>query len=523
MKLAMICGASLLALGTAAPAFAGGDEDRIAELEARLAQLEETNQRLLAVLEAQGLIPGAQTAAAPQAPMAHPGDAGHDSGAMARTGPHHADAGGHGHGGHGGRHAEHAAQMQADFVGISPEYGFAMLDHAEGVNTRHLTVLQAQQRGALPNRVTLSGSVIALANYQESNSNTKFGWLMRHPTSANQIGETVSEAVIHSAQLAVTAQPTDTITAYAEMLYDPEQSFGQGTITDLNRNQIQLRKAWVMWGDLDRSPFYAAIGKMDTPFGLHDTVSPFTNSTSWHAFAGLAYGATGGYYANGLHVRAMAIQGGAQFRAHNAPVEDTNVPSRLNNFAIDANYTAQLGGGNSVMAGASYTHATAYCQGYPVFHFNPCDDNNPGWAVYARGDFGPFDLLGEYASTTEVWPGTASPAPQFAAFDAVKAESFTLGGRYWMGLQNADDFALSAEFSRFIAGDDGAPWERQDQWVFGAAYYPVANVEVFGEFIQTVGWVPLNFLSGGNLPGGASWSERDAETSILAVGVQAAF
>lgn len=528
MKLAVLSGASLLTLAAAAPALADPDESRIEELEARVEQLEETNRRLLEFLQAQGLTPAGETTAAPaHAPMHDRHHAREAQGAphvMAEAGPHGDSVARTGDAaGHGAHHAEHRAQMRADLVGVSPDYGFAMLDHAEGVNRRHLTVLEAQQAGDTPDRVTLSGSVIALANYQQSNSNTKFGWLMRHPTSANQIGETVSEAVIHNAQLAFTAQATDTVTAYAEILYDPQQSFGTGTITDINRNQLQLRKAWVMWGDLDRSPFYAALGKMDTPFGLNDTVSPFTNSTNWHAFAGLAYGALGGYASNGLHVRAMAIQGGAQFRAHNAPVEDTSVPSRLNNFAVDANYTADFGGGTSVMAGASYTHATAYCQAYPVFHFNPCDDNNPGWAVYATADLGAFDLLGEYASTTDVWPGTASPAPQYAQFEAVKAESFTLGGRYWMNVRNDADFALSAEFSRFISGEDGAPWERQDQWVLGAAFHPVANVEVFAEYIHTLGWVPLNFVSGGNLPNGDSWSENDAKTDVIAVGVQAAF
>ena len=80
------------------------------------------------------------------------------------------------------------------------------------------------------------------------------------------------------------------VTGYAELLYDPEQSFGQGTITALARNQIQLRRGWVMFGNLDQLPVYALVGKMDTPFGLNDTVNPFTNSTNWHAFAGLAYG-----------------------------------------------------------------------------------------------------------------------------------------------------------------------------------------------------------------------------------------
>ena len=38
----------------------------------------------------------------------------------------------------------------------------------------------------------------------------------------------------------------------------------------------------------------AAIGKMEAPFGLMDTVSPFTASTVWHAFGGLAWGALAG-------------------------------------------------------------------------------------------------------------------------------------------------------------------------------------------------------------------------------------
>lgn len=514
MKFALIAGVSLLSLGLAAPALAD-DDSRIEELEARVQQLEAMNRQLLEVMQAQGLLPQADAPAAPS--MAHPAAPSHHGDAPLQTAHHGA---GHHEGGHGMSHGD---DFHQNLVGISPEYGYQVLDHAEGVNTRPLTILNAARNGELDRRVTLSGDVTALANYQESNSNTKFGWLMRHPTSANQIGETVSEFVVHSAQLAVTGRMTDSITLYSEMLYDPEQSFGSGTLTDLNRNQIQLRRAFVLFGDLERTPWYAAIGKMDTPFGLNDTVSPFTNSTNWHAFAGLATGGMVGYYNNGLHVRAMAIQGGSQFRAHNAPVEDTNVPSRVNNFAVDVNYTAVLAEGRTLMAGASYTEATAYCQAYPVFHFNPCDDNNPGWAVYAQADLGRLELLGEYAATTEDWPGTASPVPIYSAFEAVAPSAFTLGGRYWFDLNATEDFAVSFEFSRFVSGDDGAPWEKQDQWVLGGSYFISPSVNLFGELIRTEGWVPLNFLSGGNLPTGESWSESDASTNVFTLGVQASF
>lgn len=518
MKLVTAVSATaLLAMAGFAPAFASDDPESNADLEARIAELEATNEMLIGILRAQGLIPAeGQQAATPHAQAPTPAN---QPAAIAAQGQGVQQTQMARHSGHGMR--DHHGS--GGYVGISSDYSFRILDHAEGVNTRQLTQLQAMQSGELNNRVTLSGGITALANYQESNSNSKFGWLMRHPTSNNQIGETVSEFVVHSAQLAVTARVTDNITTFAEILYDPEQSFGAGTITALTRNQVQLRRGWVMFGNLDERPVYAAIGKMDTPFGLNDTVSPFTNSTNWHAFSGLAYGGLVGYYNNGLHLRAMAIQGGAQFRAHNSPVEDTAVPSRVNNWALDARYSGDLGADGEFLIGASYTHATAYCQPYPVFHFTPCSDNNPAWAVYSEARFGDFEVLGEYAVTTEEWPGSASPFPQFAAFDAVETEAFSLGGRWWMDIQNEDDFALSLEFSRFIAGDDGAPWEKQDQLVLGGSYFILPNVNLFGEYIRTEGWVPLNFLSGGNLDGGATHSESDAVTNILTFGVQTTF
>ena len=82
----------------------------------------------------------------------------------------------------------------------------------------------------------------------------------------------------------------------------------------------------------------AALGKQAVPFGLTDTVNPFTASTVWHAFGALANSVVLGYAGEGLGVTVTGIQGGAQFRAANAPVEGTAVPSRLNNFAVDVHH-----------------------------------------------------------------------------------------------------------------------------------------------------------------------------------------
>ncbi|MEZ5986690.1 MAG: hypothetical protein R3B94_12150 [Hyphomonas sp.] len=416
----------------------------------------------------------------------------------------------------------------AGMVGIAPEYGYALLDHAETVNRKRILQLEARQDGTLNQVVTLSGGVTVLADYQTSNRDDKFGYLMRHPTLANQIGDTVSEAVVHSSYFAATATLTDNVTAYFEMLYSPEQSFGAGTITSLTRNQVQVRQAYLMWGNLDESPLYASIGKMYTPFGLNDTVSPFSNSSVWHAFAGLAYGAEVGYLKDGLSLRAMAVQGGSEFRAANTPVDGTNVPSKLNNFALDASYAFAFAMDGEAMLGASYEHGSAYCQSYPVVHFNPCEDNNPAWAAYGSVDKGPFEFLAEYAQTTDVWPGSAVPDPSnpLSQYEAQKTKSFMLGGRYGFGadLSNGEaNSALSLEYSTFIAGDTRAPWERQDQWVLGYSRYLVPNVNLFGEVVHVVGYSPLNFISGGNFTDGSTWSDRGGRTNVILVGAQAAF
>jgi len=222
------------------------------------------------------------------------------------------------------------------------------------------------------------------------------------------VGTDVSEAVVHSAQLAVTGAVGSWATAHVELLYDPEQSFGAGTTTALGRNQVQLRRGYVLLGDLTRVPIYASLGKMATPFGLTDTVNPFTASTVWHAFGGLAYGAQVGYYRDGLNVVFMGVQGGAQFRSANTPVDGTAVPSRLNNYVVDVNYTAR-GSAAAMLLGGSCQRGSAYCQGFPVEHFLGCDDHNPAFDVYAQVTAGDLIVQAEVARTTEAWSALSTP------------------------------------------------------------------------------------------------------------------
>ena len=408
----------------------------------------------------------------------------------------------------------------SNVVTINSDFSYDMLDPATKRNRKQLHILEAKKTDTLQaNTVTLGGAITTIADYQKSNSEGKFGYLMRHPTSNNQRSKEVSEAVIHSAQFSLLGTIGDWTTAYVEMLYNPEQSFGSGTITDLNRNQVQVRRAYALFGNLEQSPYFLSIGKMATPFGLTDTVNPFTASSVWHAFGGLAYGLNAGYYNHGFNVNLMAVQGGAQFRGHNVPVDDSNVPSKLNNYVADMNYTFALDQAE-LLLGASYTKGTAYCQDFPVTHFSSCKDENGAYDLYTQYESDRWQLMAEFAKTEDKWAGTYNPTiPQFGA---EKVSSFVTGAKYKTRLFD-HRFDLSAEFSRFKAGPDDAPWEKQDQWVLGFASYLQKNVKLFGEYVRTEGYTPLNFISGGNLGPGQTHSDSNAHSDVFLLGANIAF
>jgi hypothetical protein len=388
-------------------------------------------------------------------------------------------------------------------------------------NLRKLNILlDAKKDGVLQDRsLYLGASFIGIMDYQKSNTEDKFGYLMRHPTANNQKTQEVSEAVVHSASFSVGGSLNSWLSVYSELLYDPEQSFGAGTNTALTRNQIQLRKGFIMVGDLNKSPLYMALGKMDGNFGQQGSVNPFTNSTMWHAFGTLAYGATFGYDKGGLNASVMLIQGGAQFRGANAPVEGTAVPSKLNNYGLDINYTLRSGDKKHIKIGGSYQKGTAYCQEFPIQHFLPCEETNGAFAYYATAGWNNLTLMGSYAITENPWPGSRNPNAPLDVFEAAKVSSLDLGVKYGFNSTGDTKYFLSGEFSNFVAGDDGAPWERQNQIVLGLAAEINASSRLFAEVFRTMGYSPLNFISGGNFDDpGVTHSDKDARSTGIVVG-----
>ncbi len=414
-------------------------------------------------------------------------------------------------------------------IGFNSGFTYKMLDQNQDLRKVNI-LLEEKKNGAIKNNSLIIGtSLISILDYQYSNTDSKFAYLMRHPTSNNQIGKDVSEAVIHSFQLSITATVNSWISTHTEILYNPEQSFGSGTITALGRNQLQLRRGFVLIGSLNKFPIYGALGKMDAPFGQTGSVSPFTNSTIWHAFGGLGYGAQIGFKKGGLHAKFMAVQGGAQFRAMHTPVGNgTNVPSKINNYVADLNYAFKITDNINLLMGASYLNGSAYCQDFPVTHFASCQENNPAYTYYGSLNINNRLIFkGGFAKTMEVWKGTANPTPPLDIFEASKVSSLDFGAKYDLNQSVKLKHTISAEFSNFRAGADGAPWERQNQIILGFATLVNNSSKFFVEVFRTDGYAPLNFISGSNdndpFPPGTTHSVREANSVGIVAGAQISF
>lgn len=426
--------------------------------------------------------------------------------------------------------AQEMNELNSSFrLELNSSFSYRMMEPNQNFRKLALLMESRENESLGDDRLVIGTSLIALGDYQYSNVDSKFGYLMRHPTSNNQIGHVVTEAVVHSFQISFTGTVNNWITSYAEILYNPEQSFGTGLITDLARNQLQLRKGFVAFGDLKKFPIYGAIGKLDSPFGQTGSVSPFTNSTLWHAFGGLCYGAQISFEKWNINASFMASQGGAQFRGMNTAVGDsTNIPSLVNNFVADLNYTIHLTEKMHFKFGGSYLHGSTYNQAFPVQHFDPATFNNPAVTAYGYFDLNNRLILkGGYAKTLKVWPGTHNPTPPLDQFEAFRVSSFDLGASYTLNVDKPFIYTISTEFSDFIAGPHGSPWERQNQIVAGFSVFMNQSSKLFIEGFRTAGYVPLNWISGSDpyqpFAPGVTHSEHDAFSYGIVLGCQITF
>lgn len=414
------------------------------------------------------------------------------------------------------------ADNPVPFVKFNPLYTYQVVDETTDIPLKQLYILKSRANGLVENdSLYIGGATIGLFVFHKTNREDKFGYFMRHPTPTNQSGNDSVEAVIHNFQLQFTGTPSDWFTLHSLILYNPMQSFGDGTITSLARNRLELRKGYILVGNLDKFPGYFSIGKMQTPFGLADTLNPFSPNTVGHIMSGLAFGTTVGFYKCGWDLAFMAIQGGQQFRAANS---GRATPNKIENFAARASYEFDVREAHA-RVGGSYQKATAFCHAYPIMHFGPCVGHTPAWNAFAQFDYFNFEFIGEISSTTRDWPGTQNPYPPLNRFPAHKVQSFDVGGRYWFAMP-CGRLGVSTTFGEYRAGPKGSPWQRQNQLVVGLNWMYMEHIKIFGEYVRTAGYSPLNFITGPNIldmnDHTQTHSDVTARSNILVLGMQIA-
>ena len=122
-----------------------------------------------------------------------------------------------------------------------------------------------------------------------------------------------------------------------------------------------------------------------------------------------------------------------------------------------------------------------------------------------------------FAKTTKLWAGTANPNPPQDQWAASKVSSLDYGAKYLLNPNGNTKYTVSAEFSNFVAGPAGSPWEKQTQIVLGLNAQVEGTNRLFVETFRTTGYSPLNFISGGHIPSQPGVTHSDSNANSLGI------
>lgn len=77
--------------------------------------------------------------------------------------------------------------IKINTIGINSPYSYKMLDQNQDLRKINILLNEKRKGSISNNKIIVSTSLITLLDYQNSNTDSKFGYLMRHPTANNQI------------------------------------------------------------------------------------------------------------------------------------------------------------------------------------------------------------------------------------------------------------------------------------------------------------------------------------------------
>jgi len=312
------------------------------------------------------------------------------------------------------------AQVGGVSVRTSVENTRDMLDFQENTTGKTLTLLANRASGVLqPNSLYLGGHLQGAFMYQKTEVDGQFPLLSRFPFFSNRTDDEAGVFAINNAALTFTSTFGDWTTLHLQPEYSETEYPGE-------QDEFQLRKAFVVFGNLQRSPFYAAFGRKTIDFGNFDSYNAFTQNEGQHYFWAVSDQPVAelGFYKNGFKLTGTAFSGGRQLRVALAD-EENNIA----NYAASIEQEFLLGQNSAVTLGGGYLHDTIYRDNFTAHTFQGRSTGTPpanfisyrnslvnGFAEYNS----PFlDAMVEYTTSLKPWaaaiPQTVDgvPLPQF--------------------------------------------------------------------------------------------------------------
>ena len=346
-----------------------------------------------------------------------------------------------------------------------------MTDFQEYVQGKPLELLRARQAGALPNvGIKFGAGFTGTVVYERTNTDGKFPILSRLP--GQHTGSSDTQWIVNDAAWGAAVSAGDWLTGYAQLEYIDTRYPGE--------EDIQLRKAFGVVGNLDRFPLYAYFGRNTIDFGDMSTYNPFTHNMNTHFFWALSKDPVLGVGAvyDGWHVVGTIIPEGRHQRT-----ADTEGSDFFGNYALNATKVVDLGNGVRLKGGLGYLHRTIYNTVTPhhtggMVAGQLRTDNAAVDANLTLG-WGPFDVMAEYTTTLEDWPATGE-----------KVEALTVQGRYKDSILSYPT-EYSAVYSRGDFGPNGSEFEFMEQMALGLETHIDENFSIGLEYVRNHGFAPL--------------------------------
>lgn len=400
------------------------------------------------------------------------------------------------------------------YVRTNAKHTEKMLDWQENTTGKSITLLVNKANGTLaPNSLTIGGGIKGAFMWQKTSDPGKFPILSRFPDFSPGTDTEAGVFAINNAALAFTGTFGDWTSFYLQ----PEYSETEFSTT---QSDFQLRKAFVVFGNLQKTSFYAAFGRKTIDFGNFDGYNAFTQTEGQHYFWAQSDQPVLelGYYNiyNGLKISATAFSGGRQLRTAYAGEENN-----IGNYAASIEKEFRFRNGGAFTVGTSYLHDTIYRNNFTAHTFglintlpppaNFIEYRNSAVDAFAEYNSPFFDAMVEYTTTLEPW---AAAIPQDAAGNVDPAYLDTSGNilfdqnlevlvaqaRIKPMLPNGRRMAIAAVGSWGKIGDDfvgtsltGQPttWEKNQQHALSVEY-PISDYLEFGaEYVYNKGFIPF--------------------------------